>query len=239
MSLKDIYNAFTSNIILVGDKYDVENFSFDVKPLLYEYIDWPSDLMHKANGLAYWYMKGDRDDLSIIYYMPEYEYAMNKTNPFFNSNYGYYMFVQNYVEKCVRLLSLDEHSRRACFMINNNDVAFSDANDKLCTNAIAFRIINRQLNMTVQMRSNHFIDNMPYDMYTFHILYAVVYRLLLDRYKDLQIGNYHHTAISMHINKSQLNALLRHRDKYYNTNNLIIDYERIYEVYKATACKKS
>src|SRR5690606_21700179 len=71
--------------------------------------------------------------------------------------------------------------------------------DKLCTNTIMFRIRNNKLNMSVQMRSNDIVTGLGIDAHMFSLIYEIVYQSLLEKYWDLQVGNYHHTASSFHI----------------------------------------
>lgn len=219
MRLIEIYNHFTYNAIFLDDMYDVYNFTANVTPGEFEFPNSSVFNIHNAYRLFEWYKNGNRNDSSILTYFPIYAINMNEHKPHFNSNYGFYLFKQDNIGKCIDVLLNNIHSRRATIMINNNKVAFSDDTDKLCTNSISFRVINNKLNMFVHMRSNNFIDNMLYDMYTFHAIYQIVFNALKNnKYRSLQVGTYHHSVISMHVQKDQYELLLNLKESFINTS---------------------
>lgn len=224
MKLLEVYNQFCNNAKFICGMYDVNNFSITLTPLEFEYTDRLFSL-DSAIALCKWYLGGNRDDNSICQYLPLYAVTVNTKSPFFNSNYGYYLFAQNNLNKCIDKLLKDKYTRQACIMINNNDIMFSDDNDKLCTNSISFRIIDNKLNMTVQMRSNHFINNMLYDIFTFHMIYKIVFDKLKKQYCDLQIGNYYHMSLSTHVNTDQY-YFLRYNSKIFKKTK-IFDFSKI------------
>lgn len=204
LAVNDLSDKFIESVRkLPNGMYEAENFSFDINPqkqfALFEGTVWFETYIAAAQYL--WYVKADRDDDSIEQYMPSYKVVKNNESPFHNSNYGYYFHSQMMLQKCVDELIRDKESRRACIMINNNNVAFSDQPDKLCTNSISFRIRDMALNMTVHMRSNDFLEMMPYDVFQFCMVYGIVYSKLKLIYPELRIGKYHHCADSMHTSK--------------------------------------
>lgn len=223
----NIFDRFIENMVKCNDTdlLEVENFSFRINPLSqYYYINGKkNDLfsIEKACTLMHWYMIGDRDDLSILKAFPEYEYPninednfeqlsenVRKIYPKFNSNYGYYMFNQGYLYSAYEELVKDVNSRRASITINNNEIMYDKSIDKLCTNNISFRIRNNKLNMTVQMRSNDIIRNMVYDVFTFSMIYGIMFNSLICHYPELSVGEYYHTAASMHVHKVDSEKLL-------------------------------
>lgn len=155
-------------------------------------------MRYLAGELA-WYLRGDRDDLSIVKYSSFWEKLRNNEPPEFNSNYGHALFRQGQYAHAQRQLVFDRDSRQACIVINSPEVVMSETNDKICTNAIMFRIRDGRLNMSVQMRSNDVIFGLGYDAAIFGILYEMMLADLRVTYPDLQVGWYRHTAASFHI----------------------------------------
>jgi len=209
------------------DLLEVENYSFRINPLSqYFYLCSPANdesyfSKNKACALMDWYLNGDRDDLSILKAFPEYEYpnidddnfiqineSTRQVFPKFNSNYGYYLFTQGFLFKAYEKLKANKNSRQASISINSNQVMYDQSIDKLCTNNIMFRIRDNKLNMTVQMRSNDLIRNMVYDVFTFSLIYGIMFNSLTFTYPELGVGEYYHTSASMHIHKSDIDKLM-------------------------------
>lgn len=205
LTVNDLADKFVESVRRLPDgMYEAENFSFDINPqkhfAMFEGTVWFET--HIAAAQYLWYLGADRDDDSIEEYMPSYRKTKNLQSPFHSSNYGYYFYTLHLLDQCIIELKRNKESRRACIMINNNQVAFSENfTDKLCTNSISFRIRDMALNMTVHMRSNDFLDMMPYDVFQFCMVYGIVYSKLLTEYPELKVGVYHHCADSMHTSK--------------------------------------
>lgn len=208
--VENVSVEFMSSARLQPDgMYESENFGFTIDPYkqcsMFNGSFWFEP--HVAAAQFLWYLKGDRDDESIYEFMPIYRNTRNTSSPLHNSNYGYYFYKLGYLDSCVSILKNNVHSRRASFMINNNEVAFGPSIDKLCTNSVSFRIRNMALNMSVHMRSNDYLNMMPYDMFQFCMAYGMVFSKLKQVYKDLKIGKYYHSADSMHTDKASFVAL--------------------------------
>lgn len=186
-----------------GEKIlEIEDYHIDFHPINDRFCSFKErnlDLAYLAGEFA-WYLNGDRNDLRIIDYSKFWNKVRNPQMPYFNSNYGYYLFIENQLKHVVDTLIIDKDSRQACVMINRANVMMSQSTDKLCTNSIMFRIRDNKLNMTVQMRSNDAIFGLGIDACMFSFVYEMVY-VVLKRlaYSDLEIGTYHHTASSFHI----------------------------------------
>lgn len=197
------------------DKYfECENFMFEIDPQVdavmfadkdTEYFGPNAFTFDKAAKTMQWYFDADRNDKSILKHVPFFKRAMNSKKPYFNSNYGHYFFTKGLLGACISELAENIHTRGATFMINTNQIIFSDDTDKLCTNSVSFRIRDNKLNMTVHMRSNHLLNMMPIDIFTFSIAYSIVFNeLVLNRYTNLSVGTYTHFADSMHIDSWQM-----------------------------------
>lgn len=155
--------------------------------------------LKKAAAMYFWYKKGDRADASIIKYFDEYKRCIDESHTRFNSNYGYYAYVQNGLSRCIRALMQNKNTRHACFCINNNDAMGPTSIDKLCTNTIQFFIRNDKLEMVVQMRSSNFLTLLPYDAFMFTVFYQQVYSYLVhSQYTELRTGLVHMQVASLH-----------------------------------------
>ena len=141
----------------------------------------------KAAAMYFWYKKGDREDLSIIDYFPEYEHCIDYKHKMFNSNYGYY--ANKGLKQCAEVLLKQKNTRQACFLINNNLAMGPNSIDKLCTNAVMFFIRDNTLNMVVQMRSSNLLTLLPYDFFIFSTWYAKMLNSLIAKYDFINIGH--------------------------------------------------
>lgn len=146
-----------------------------------------------------WYLGGDRNDTSIESASAFWKTVKNTEPPYYNSNYGHYFFKERQFYNAIDALYQDENSRQACIVINRPDVMWGNSKDKLCTNAVMFRIRKGKLNMSVQMRSNDIIYGLGIDAVMFSLIQQLAHQLLKVQYPDLQIGKYIHTAASLHI----------------------------------------
>lgn len=126
-----------------------------------------------------------------------------------SSAYGYILqkkFKFNQIEKVVKELKKDEHSRRATIKINTprlkeyGDVKdLSDTKDEFCTLSLQFLIRDNKLNMIVNMRSNDLWKGLPYDAVYFVSVMNQILDELHDVYPKLEAGTYTHFVGSIHI----------------------------------------
>lgn len=174
----------------------------------------------KAKKMYQWYKNKDMYDTSIIDYFPEYRRcfygALTNKRAKCNSNYGVYAFNNFGLDLCIERLKADKLTRHACFCINSNKAMSSP--DKLCTNAINFKISNdEKLKMIVQMRSSDFLNLLPYDIFNFTIFYAYVYEALKEKYKALKTSDIIVQVNSLHCYLSDLERI----NKYTNIHKSI------------------
>lgn len=180
---------------------EIENYTVELDPLRDRFCSFDArnfSMKYLAGEFA-WYLSGDRDDRRIEHYSSFWGTMRNEEPPFYNSNYGHYFFTEGQLDYCFATLIGDKDSRQACVNINRREVSMSSSKDKLCTNAVMFRIRDNKLNMTVQMRSNDVIFGLGYDAPMFCFIYEMLYVRLRDVYPDLEIGRYFHTSGSFHI----------------------------------------
>lgn len=183
---------------------EIEDYQIQFNPFT-EYLCSFKDrkLSLKYNFTEFlWYLSGNRDDERMEKIAPFWKTIKNQNSPYWNSNYGYYFYSEKQINYVINTLLQDKDSRQACIIINNKDVMMSDSKDKICTNALMFRIRDNKLNMSVQMRSNDVIRGLGIDAHMFSLLYQFVYLYLLETYKDLEVGIYTHNASSFHIYES-------------------------------------
>jgi thymidylate synthase len=115
------------------------------------------------------------------------------------SNYGSYMFPIEQWSWVANELISDVDSRRATIAINQPYHKNQNLKDIPCTQYVQFFIRNGYLDMGVYMRSNDVIFGFCNDVFTFGLFHQLMFNDLLEHYPDLQLGEYHHHAGSMHI----------------------------------------
>lgn len=179
---------------------EIENYQFTGDPLN-RFCNFKSrnlNLRYLVGELA-WYLSGNRDNQMIEKYSKFWKEIKNEETPFYNSNYGYYIFQQGQLIHCLDTLIKDPESRQAVIIIANLDNNLSQTKDKICTYSISFRIRENKLNMTVNMRSNDLILGLTVDYFQFSVIQEMLFVMLQDLYKDLELGTYTHKADSLHV----------------------------------------
>lgn len=99
----------------------------------------------------------------------------------------------------VETLLLDPDSRQAWVPILLPQHLWRGSRDIPCTYGLQFRIIDRRLDCSAYMRSNDAARGLLFDMPWFMALQEQMVRELQSKYSWLKIGDYTHTAASMHI----------------------------------------
>jgi len=134
------------------------------------------------------------------------------------SNYGSYMFPTEQWSWVVNELKNDPDSRRATIAINQPYHKNKNQKDIPCTQYVQFFIRHGHLNMGVYMRSNDVIFGFCNDIFTFGLFHQLMRNDLREHYPDLQLGDYHHNAGSMHIYErhyEMANKIMKDGAKYY------------------------
>ena len=155
-----------------------------------------------------WYYRADRWDDSITEHAKMWKKLRQKDGGF-NSNYGQVIFKPRYsplygilVEPflwCVGCLVKNPASRQAIIPIVERDYLHSECNDQRCCMFMQFLIRNNRLDCYVVFRSNDAIWGVNNDVFTLSEIFKGVYAEITVYKPDLQIGIYHHRAISMHV----------------------------------------
>lgn len=186
--------------------YEIENASFNVNTPFAMFDSRKLSLKYIAQEFI-WYLSGDRNNTSIEKTSSFWKTVKNKEKPFYNSNYGHYFFTELQFNYVVETLKKDKDSRQAAIILNRPNVMMSNSKDKICTNAITFRIRDNKLNMTVSMRSNDLIYGSCIDIPQFWFIRMMVYACLRPTYKDLEIGTYVHNTDSLHFYERHTNMV--------------------------------
>lgn len=176
-----------------------------------------------AVGEFLWYWQG-REDLEMMQYYNKRMKSFSKDGKTLNSAYGkrlrashvqlplgyfdgYFGEPQTQWEICKRTLNEDADSRRAVLHVNRpNDQRLAvdiGSPDVPCTLSLQFFIRDSKLHLIVTMRSNDVIWGLTYDLFSFTLLQECMLldlkRTYPERFKDLELGKYIHTAGSMHL----------------------------------------
>ncbi|WP_372636360.1 thymidylate synthase [Alcanivorax jadensis] len=152
-----------------------------------------------AIGELCWHLSANDDAESISYYAKKWLESANDKGVIEQSSYGKRIFGikdgRSQWSSLVETLKTDPFSRRAMVFLGKpagHEDAFST--DISCTTSFQFFIRNNSLEMIVSMRSNDAIYGVPYDVFFFTFLQEMMAKTL-----NLELGNYHHNAASMHI----------------------------------------
>lgn len=155
-------------------------------------------------GEMLWYFSG-RNDLGFIEKYSKFWKAIANTDGTCNSAYGYLLFNERneygFTEWGWALKSLenDQSSRQAIIRFNKPRFSYTENKDFICTLVGHFLIRNNTLFFTVIMRSNDIRTGVQYDIPFFTTLHFIMYKQLLLRYQNLQMGTYTHIVNSIHI----------------------------------------
>lgn len=151
-----------------------------------------------------WYLRGSRYDMSICNEAKIWDQVKKQDKDgrwFLNSNYGFYVFTKGGLQRVVTELSKDRDSRRASISILGSEPEHYDpeATDVPCTYSLNFRIRDNKFNMSVHMRSQDAIYGMGNDAPCFSLIHEMAFVYMKDKYPELEMGNYYHTADSFHV----------------------------------------
>ena len=173
-----------------------------------------------AVGEFIWYLLGKNDLETMIYYNKRMK-DFSDDGRTLNSAYGFRTrFVDNVYDinkavtqwdACRKTLIDDPDSRRALLIINraedNTKAAMLGSKDVPCTLSLQFFIRRplmegqpRRLVLHAHMRSNDAVWGLTYDLFSFTLLQELMLNeLRIYGMEDLELGEYIHTAGSLHI----------------------------------------
>lgn len=194
-------------------------------------ISYPDRKFNKQYAITewLWYLSQNRSTQNIGKMAKIWD-IIKDDNGECESNYGSYMFpicltYPSQWEWVVNELNNDTDSRRATIAINQPHHKNWDQNPKdiPCTQYIQFFIRDNILNMGVYMRSNDVIFGFCNDVFTFGLFHQLMYNDLKQTMPDLELGEYHHNAGSMHIydrHYKMVNKIIKNRPSDYYKQEL-------------------
>lgn len=146
-----------------------------------------------------WYLSQNRSVEELKKYAPKWD-EMHGGDNLVNSNYGWQWGRNNQLGKCIEQLKQNPDTRQAWFSIFDGKEKDEYKYDTPCTMCVGFDIKpykyqgEKQLDMTVIMRSNDLIYGFCNDQYCFSKLQELVAHEL-----NIPVGHYHHFAHDLHI----------------------------------------
>ncbi len=174
-------------------------------------------------GEFLWYWQGKNDLETMLYYNKRMK-AFSDDGVTLNSAYGFRLKNQKTTvedasdgelsvstlsqwQVAKRTLISDPDSRRCILLINRPTdqhvaVSPSGAKDVPCTLSLQFFIRENKLDLHVHMRSNDVFWGLTYDLFSFTLFQECMLLELQresEKFKDLKLGTYYHTAGSLHI----------------------------------------
>ena len=204
----EAYEYLLDAAIVKGVKFDDTVAMFNIG----FYIEDPQD-NHITNkqrkwSLEYaeaewqWYLSGDPNikKLGELYgkIPPIWERMADKYGNV-NSNYGYQWKRKAQIDYVCNKLKKNNNTRHAAISIYDAKEYDKYSKDTPCTYAVQFTIINKQLCMSVYMRSNDIWYGFCNDQYQFSSLQ----KMIADRL-SIDTGWYYHHAHNMHLYNNKL-----------------------------------
>jgi thymidylate synthase len=193
-------------------KITIEGFDYsDTKALFNQgfYLDNPLDNKIKTEFRKWnedyaeyewqWYLSGNPNATEISKKAKIWEKHMDSFGNV-QSNYGWQWLRENQLSKLIDKLKQDKNTRQAVLTFYDGKEISNYNNDTPCTLSIHFQIINNQLCMTVNMRSNDLWFGFCNDQYCFSKLQEIVAKSV-----GIEIGWYYHFASNLHVYNNFLN----------------------------------
>jgi thymidylate synthase len=144
-----------------------------------------------------WYLSGDNSAIEIGKLAGKWLEIADWQGKV-NSNYGHIWRQNDMLNKVIKMLVDDPHTRKASLSLYDAKLIDTYGKDTVCTYAINFKIIDGKLEMSVVMRSNDLWFGFCNDQYCFSRLQNMVARSL-----DLEVGRYYHFAQDLHLYPKQ------------------------------------
>lgn len=156
------------------------------------------------------------------------------------SNYGYWIYGQRSISKrnqfvdVIDTLKADQNSRQAILNIHGLHNRYYNPKDVPCTLSIQFMIVDNQLDMIVNMRSNDLFKGWCNDIIQFQFIAWHVFSQLKMHYQNLKLGNYFHNTGSMHVYESDFEKMnemaeFHHNSEFPRTKNSVELYKKLLE----------
>lgn len=152
-----------------------------------------------ALGEFCWHASASRELAALEYYAPRWREFSDDGYLVRGSCYGYRIFGVNgqglsQWESVKAILRSDVSSRRAVLYFGDSTALNPQGKDVPCANTAQFLVRDGRLNAFVSMRSNDAMWGLPYDIFLFTMIQE-----LLSCELQIPLGNYYHSAVSMHL----------------------------------------
>ncbi len=154
-----------------------------------------------------WYIKGDRNDLSILEHAKAW--APHVQDGMLNSNYGYWLGTCGHLRSALETLDDDRDSRRAIALIGDVECYESGVKDVPCTQHMHFMVRDEILINIVSMRSQDIWFGFRNDLAFFQFITSLVAMLVEadDSKLIVNVGSLH----AYERNWAKLKELTNHR----------------------------
>jgi len=207
-SFKDSQEAFETlygSILEHGQEYIGTRAIFDVGFIIENPMENKIDTPWRKWNQEYadyeweWYLSGDQSAAGIEQRAKIWSrmYDINDPQKKVNSNYGYQWQRNNQLSKITEKLRQDPFTRQAVVSIYDGKELELYDYDTPCTTTVTFYSTPdapKNLNMSVNMRSNDLVFGFCNDQYFFSNLQKMVAEDL-----GLEVGYYYHHATNLHI----------------------------------------
>lgn len=177
-------------------------------------------------GELKWYFTGSNKLEDILPYSSFWKHIANEDKTC-NSAYGYRLFkdLNEFNESqwswAYKSLIKDKDSRQAIMYIGQPKFQYESNKDVPCTSFLQFFIRDNKLHLITTMRSNDLIKGTTFDIPFFMLLLQNMFLLLKEHYKDLEIGEYIHNAMQLHIYEQDFQLVDSMLQNEFKSNNLI------------------
>lgn len=200
-----LYNYINTHGKEIGNTKTMYNVGFYIQNPLLNEINVEGRKWNK-NYAEYewqWYLSANPDATEIAKRAPIWKNHMDE-NGLVQSNYGWQWLRGSQLDRIIDKLYASKiqknHTRQAVITFYDGKEISNYAYDTPCTLSIHFQIVDQQLCMTVNMRSNDLWFGFCNDQYCFSKLQEIISKEL-----DLEVGWYYHFASNMHLYSNFLN----------------------------------
>lgn len=199
---------------------EILNYSFTLtNPLscLFQNEEHSSKLKYIAGETCWYFLK--RNDVEFISKYSNFWKNICNPDGTCTSAYGNLIFNGEW-KWALNSLIKDPFSRQAIITFNKPEHKIENTKDFPCTIYGIFHIRKNLLHLSVFMRSNDVIFGLCNDIVFFTLLQQQMLNHLLPYYPNLKLGDYTHTANSLHIYERHYDKVSRMLDSYFIPNEI-------------------
>ena len=170
-----------------------KHMTFSAKSVIIRHELIPDNTKYLETELK-WYLKGDRNDLSIVEHAKMW--APHVQDGHLNSNYGYWLWSDKgpkTFQEAMSIMESDNGTRRAIALIGNPDCVKLGVKDVPCTQSIQF-IMRGKMHAIVTMRSQDAWFGLRNDLPFFQFLLRTA-----GKFHDVELGTLAINVGSFHL----------------------------------------